>query len=191
MDQVSGRFTPGAFDLEGLSLTGYTLFAFALGVLAGLLLRRTVPAIVVAFVAVRLPVEYWLRQRYQSPVTLLLDPTGNHTMGPGTIPTSPGPRGWTLSQDLVDKTGHLLSSAQNDQITQKLGTLPNPAAIDAYLHGARAAPQGRLPARRPILELPETDRSVVPNGPSPDRLSGSATGGWPGKDRRPRRTPVN
>jgi hypothetical protein len=138
MDQVSGRFTPGAFDFEGLSLTGYTLFAFALGVLAGLLLRRTVPAIVaafVAFIAVRLPVEFWLRQRYQNPVTLLLGPTGNHTMGPGTIPTSPGARGWTLSQGLVDKTGHLLSSTQNDQLSQKIGTLPSPAAGDAYLRG--------------------------------------------------------
>ncbi|HXA63138.1 MAG TPA: ABC transporter permease subunit [Streptosporangiaceae bacterium] len=138
MDQVSGRFAPGAFDFEGLSLTGYTLFAFALGVLAGLLLRRTVPAIMaalVAFLAVRLPVEYWLRQRYQNPVALLLDPAGNHTMGPGTIPTSPGPRGWTLGQDLVDKTGHLLSSSQNDQISQKLGTLTSPAATDAYLRG--------------------------------------------------------
>lgn len=103
MDQVSGRFAPGAFDLEGLSLTGYTLFAFALGVLAGLLLRRTVPAIVaafVAFLAVRLPVEYWLRQRYQTPVTRLLDPTTTVTMGPGAIPTSPGPRDWILTTGL-------------------------------------------------------------------------------------------
>jgi hypothetical protein len=138
MDQVSGRFVPGAFDLEGLSLTGYTLFAFAAGVLAGQLLRRTVPAIVtafVAFVAVRVPVEFWLRQRYQSPVTRLLDPTGNHTMGPGSIPTSPGARGWTLSQAMVDKTGHVLSSSLQDQISQKTMAFPNPAAGDAYLRG--------------------------------------------------------
>src|SRR5262249_49717972 len=51
IDDESGRFSPGAFDLEGLSLTGYTLFAFAAGVLAGLLFRRTVPAIATAFAA--------------------------------------------------------------------------------------------------------------------------------------------
>ncbi|GAB2851988.1 ABC transporter permease [Actinoallomurus bryophytorum] len=138
MDQVSGRFAPGAFDLEGLSLTGYTLFAFALGVLAGLLLRRTVPAIVsafAAFLAVRLPAEYWLRQRYQSPAIRLLDPAGDHTMGPGSIPTSSGPRSWVLSQDLVDRTGHAISSAQQEEIARKLGTFSNPAASDAYLRG--------------------------------------------------------
>lgn len=138
MDQVSGRFAPGAFDLEGLSLTGYTLFAFALGVLAGLLIRRTVPAIVtafVAFLAVRLPAEYWLRQHYQAPATRLLDPAGNHTMGPGSIPNTPGPRGWILSQHLVDRSGHALSAVQNTQINQKLDSLNSPAALDAYLRG--------------------------------------------------------
>ncbi|MGH3374532.1 MAG: hypothetical protein ACRDP6_07325 [Actinoallomurus sp.] len=138
MDQVSGRFAPGAFDLEGLSLTGYTFFAFAAGVLAGQLLRRTVPAIVTAvaaFTAVRIPVEFWLRQRYQSPVTRILDPTGNRTMGPGSIPTSPGARGWTLGQALVDRTGHGLSSSLQDQISQKTSAFPTSAAGDAYLRG--------------------------------------------------------
>jgi ABC-2 family transporter protein len=138
MDHVSGRFTPGAFDLEGLSLTGYTLFAFALGVLAGLLLRRTVPAIVaafVAFLAVRLPVEYWLRQRYVSPVTRLREPVVNMTMGPGTVPTAPGPRGWTLSQGLADRTGHLLSASQANQIMGKANAMHGLTAGDAYLRG--------------------------------------------------------
>jgi hypothetical protein len=136
MDQVTGRFAPGAFDLEGLSLTGYTLFAFAVGVLAGLLMRRTVPAIVMAFaafMAVRLPVEFWLRQRYQTPITRILPPTPNHTMGPRAIPTSPGTPHWTLSQGLVDKTGHPISAALNDQISQR--TFHSMAEGDAYLRG--------------------------------------------------------
>lgn len=138
MDEVSGRFAPGAFDLEGLSLTGYTLFAFALGVLAGLLIRRTVPAIVtafVAFLAVRLPAEYWLRQRYRTPATRLLDPVGNHTMGPGSIPSTPGSREWIISQHLVGRSGHALSTAQNAQLHQRLDALGSPAADDAYLRG--------------------------------------------------------
>jgi hypothetical protein len=136
MDQVSGRFTPGAFDLEGLSLTGYTIFAFALAVLAGLLWRRTVPAIVtafLAFLAIRMPVEYWLRQYYQAPVTRLVDATTSFTMGPGSIPNTPGPRAWTLTADLTDNTGHALSPSAASDILDKANQLSTPAAGNAYL----------------------------------------------------------
>lgn len=121
VDQVSGRFAAGAFDLEGLSLTGYTLLAFALGVLAGLVLRRTVPAIVSAFavfMTVRMPVEYWLRQRYQAPATRLLPPTLNQHQGPSAIPTSPGAPGWILDQNLVDRAGHPIPAALQGRIDQ-------------------------------------------------------------------------
>lgn len=136
VDQVTGRFAPGAFDLEGLSLTGYTLFALAGGALAGLLLRRTVPAIVAAFaafMAVRIPVEFWLRQRYQTPITRFLPPTVNHTMGPRAIPTSPGTPRWVLGQGLVDKSGHPISPTLQDQISQR--TFHSLAEGDAYLRG--------------------------------------------------------
>lgn len=136
VDQVSGRFSPGAFDLEGISLTGYTLFAFAVGVLAGQLLRRTVPAIVVAFtayMAVRIPVEFWLRPNYQTPVTRLL-PTASSTIGPMAPPVSPGPPDWILSRDLVDRAGHTLSPAIQDRVYQQMGNLNGQAARDTYLH---------------------------------------------------------
>jgi ABC-2 family transporter protein len=138
VDQASGRFTPGAFDLEGLSLTGYTLFAFAAGVLAGLLLRRTVPAIVVAFVAfmaVRLPMEFLLRPKYRTPVTELLAPRTGFNQGPLSAPTAPGSPSWILSQGLVDKSGHALSPALQDQVSEKADTFKDPAAADAYLRG--------------------------------------------------------
>jgi hypothetical protein len=138
IDNVSGRFSPGAFDLEGLSLTGYTFFAFAAGALAGLLFRRTVPAIVAAFaafMAIRLPVEFWLRQRYQTPVTRLLPPTGRWgNIGPMAVPTTPGTPGWVLDLGLVDKTGHPISPAVQDQISRRAQALGGPAA-DAYLRG--------------------------------------------------------
>jgi hypothetical protein len=138
VDEVSGRFSPGAFDLEGLSLTGYTLFAFAAGVLAGFVFRRTVPAIVAAFaafMAVRLPVEYWLRQRYQAPVTRLLPPAGHWGgVGPMAVPTTPGTPGWNLELGLVDRTGHPISAAVQDQISRRTQTLGGPAP-DAYLRG--------------------------------------------------------
>lgn len=138
IDDVSGRFSPGAFDLEGLSLTGFTLFAFAAGVLAGQVLRRTVPAIVAAFaafMALRLPVEFWLRQRYQAPVTRLLPLIGHWgSIGPMTVPNTPGTPGWTLSQGLVDRVGHPISAMLQEQISQRRHALGNPAT-DTYLRG--------------------------------------------------------
>lgn len=138
VDTVSGRFTPGAFDLEGLSLTGYTLFAFAAGVLAGLVLRRTVPAIVTAFaafMAVRLTVEFWLRPMYRTPVTRLLAPRTGFNQGALSTPTSPGTQGWILSHALVDNTGHPLSPALQEQVIEKANSLKDTTAADSYLSG--------------------------------------------------------
>ena len=56
IDRLNGRFLPESFNLEGIAPLGFVLFGFTLGVAAGAVLRRTVPAIavtVVAYVAVR------------------------------------------------------------------------------------------------------------------------------------------
>ena len=135
VDQVSGRFSPGAFDLEGLALTGYTLFAFAAGVLAGQVLRRTVPAIVAAFtayMAVRMPVEFWLRPHYLAPMTRLASTAGPR-VGPMAPPVSPGPPDWILGRDLVDHAGHTLSPTVGNRVSQALDTVDSQAARDAYL----------------------------------------------------------
>ena len=74
------RFQPGQFDLQGVVPLAYALFAVALGIAAGAVIRRTVPAIAVAmgvFVGLRLLVTDFLRKHYISPVTKAL-PVGNH-----------------------------------------------------------------------------------------------------------------
>ena len=73
MDRLTGHFIDNVYDFEGLALTAYILLAFGLAVLAGLLIRRSIPAMVaalVAWLAVRLAVEYLLRPRFQAPLTL-------------------------------------------------------------------------------------------------------------------------
>jgi hypothetical protein len=73
MDRLTGHFINNVYDFEGLALTAYILLAFGLAVLSGLLIRRTIPAMVTALVtwlAVRLTVEYLLRPRFQAPLTL-------------------------------------------------------------------------------------------------------------------------
>ncbi|MFZ0668153.1 MAG: ABC transporter permease subunit, partial [Acidimicrobiales bacterium] len=65
------RFSPGAFGTHGIVPFGYAAFAFALGVTAGVIFRRTLPAMAVAlfgFIAARLAVSFWVRPNLGSPV---------------------------------------------------------------------------------------------------------------------------
>lgn len=70
LDDVNGRFSE-AFDLEGLVPSAYTLFAAALAIALGVVLRRTAAATglaFVAFLAVRIGIGNWARPNYQEPV---------------------------------------------------------------------------------------------------------------------------
>ncbi|HZC07884.1 MAG TPA: hypothetical protein VE338_19765 [Ktedonobacterales bacterium] len=106
-DLVNGRMAPGGFDLEGTVPLAYMVFALALAIAAGALLRRTIPAMVVtlaAFLAVRLPLDNWARPYlYQAPVSLNVAPLA-----------SAGPtRGdWELAFGFVDHTGRPLVADQ-------------------------------------------------------------------------------
>jgi hypothetical protein len=65
------RFGVANFSLHGIAPIGYAAFAFALGVTAGVLLRRTLPAMAVTgagFAAARVAVTYWVRPNLASPV---------------------------------------------------------------------------------------------------------------------------
>ncbi len=100
LDALMGRLDYGAFDFEGLTLTAYLLCAFAFAVLAGLLTRRSVSAMVGAFfawLATRLAVDGWLRQRFQHPLTLALPTSANTHFGPNVAPPMTGHVGdWVL-----------------------------------------------------------------------------------------------
>jgi hypothetical protein len=72
-DQLDGRFEPTGFDILGIVPLGYAVLAFAVGVTAGGLLRRTLPALgltLAAWLAVRLVVENVLRGRFIEPLTV-------------------------------------------------------------------------------------------------------------------------
>jgi ABC-2 family transporter protein len=64
-------FAPGLFDLRGVAFAAWTLAAFAIGALAGMLIRRVVPAIV-ATLAVYAGLAFaaggFLRQHYLTPL---------------------------------------------------------------------------------------------------------------------------
>ncbi|HQY30929.1 MAG TPA: hypothetical protein PK691_06570 [Thermomicrobiales bacterium] len=68
LDRISGRLDPGVFQIEGAALASYCLFAAALVIGIGVVLRRTVPTVVlaaVAFIVIRVIVETWVRPHYR------------------------------------------------------------------------------------------------------------------------------
>ena len=106
--RLEGRMNNGAFDFEGTVAAGYALFALGLALAVGAVWRRTVPALVVAFVgyvAARIFVDTWLRQRFAAP----LSATWRELAGKGGPSGSP-PAGldhaWVLNQYPSDRLGH-------------------------------------------------------------------------------------
>src|SRR5713226_5612639 len=73
MDRLTGHLINNVYDFEGLVLTAYILCAFGFALLAGLLLRRSIPAMVAAFIpwlAIRLVVEFVFRPHFMTPLTV-------------------------------------------------------------------------------------------------------------------------
>jgi hypothetical protein len=69
---LNGRLDIGIYDTQGIVVVGYTLFALALALALGAVWRRSAVSLTVAFVgyfAMRVFVDYWLRDRLVSPVT--------------------------------------------------------------------------------------------------------------------------
>jgi len=59
------------FDLRGVAFAAWTLVAFAIGALAGVLIRRVVPAIMVTLVAyagLAITTGVWLQDHYLAPL---------------------------------------------------------------------------------------------------------------------------
>jgi len=116
------------FDQRGIAPVGYAAFAFSLGVLAGALIRRTLPAMFVTlavFVAVRLTEFSWLRPRLLHPVllNLALNPgsTGYGQAGtlsvlfgsPTLMPNPPDlPNTWITSLTIANARGEGLTTGE-------------------------------------------------------------------------------
>jgi hypothetical protein len=67
----SSSLASGVFDLRGIVFAAWTLLAFAIGALAGMLIRRVVPAIVTTlacYTGLVLVVGIYLRQHYLTPL---------------------------------------------------------------------------------------------------------------------------
>lgn len=93
------RFDGTQFDTQNVVPIAFALFAVALGIAAGSLLRRTLPALastVGTYLGVRILVAVYLRPHYTRAIT--------RTVAFGSDPQLPS-GSWTLSRHLVDPSG--------------------------------------------------------------------------------------
>jgi hypothetical protein len=95
------QFQQGWFDLQGVVPIGYAVFAVALGIAAGTLIGRSLPALAVTagvFLAIRLAVTYWVRVHFMPAVTTIYSVTQSFT---------PKGASWQLAQGVVLPGGQL------------------------------------------------------------------------------------
>lgn len=120
LDLVNGNRFTSVFDQGGIVPMGYAAFAFALGVFAGVLVRRTLPAMAIAlggFVFVRVAVTFWLRPHLETAlhVTSVLRMTsgmGFNQTNNGPLSVTGGHAGaWVFSDRIVDGAGHAVDGS--------------------------------------------------------------------------------
>ena len=115
------RFQVAMFGQRGIAPAGYTAFAFALGVGAGVLIRRTVPAMAATlaiFTAIQFTVPNWVRPHLATPLQITAAPGavpifGLTTPGPGPGPVTVGVSklpDWITSVQVIDAAGHVASN---------------------------------------------------------------------------------
>jgi hypothetical protein len=147
---AQSRFSQLNFATHGVTPLGYAAFAFALGVAAGALIRRTIPAMAVTlaiFAALQVAMPLWVRPNLAPPdhtvipVTSLGAAIPSETGAGGTtftlfalsIPGQPG--AWLLSSGPVNAAGQPVSTTPA-ACTSVEGTSPSPSANQG------ASPQG-------------------------------------------------
>ncbi len=107
IDVRQSRFTEVFFDMQGVAPVGYTLFAVALGVFAGTLLPKVLPAMALTlagFVGARVAVALLARSHYLTPVVEdRLIQSGNGVQGDLA-------GGWVLSKEIRQADGTFVTS---------------------------------------------------------------------------------
>jgi len=105
LDAVQGRMEPNVFDFEGIVPYAYTLFATSLVLALGIFTRRVIVSTggaLLAYFALRISIQTWVRQHYLAPVKLIWKPG---TSGPSNLD-----RSWNLLSGPSDAHGHPLPS---------------------------------------------------------------------------------
>jgi hypothetical protein len=135
------NFQPGQFDIQGIVPIGYAVFAVALGIAAGTLLRRTLPALAITigvFTFLRLVIGQDLRSHYLTALTK----TFSLLPGPGHRSAWPTGSYWLVSGGVVGRGSQVTSS-------------PAHSGPDISINGVPV----------PISNMPSACRALVFQGP--------------------------
>jgi len=136
-------FQVNYFDQQGIVPIGYSVFATALGIAAGAVLRRTLPAIAIViggFLGMRLWISQSLRMHFMSPVTTFYSVTGGFNPPAGSA---------ILNGGLVDKAGQVVTGSSGNVMTVFIDGVPStslPAACQRVLPASASSPAGPGPS---------------------------------------------
>jgi hypothetical protein len=147
------RLTPLMFGAGGVAPVGYAAFAFVLGVTAGVLIRRTVPAMAITlalFALVQLAMPNWVRPHLitpaQSSVAFNASNLTGLSVGNGTVTVTGAvnkPGAWVLSNQTDTAAGHVFH-----------GPVPSACSSDTQSFRACQDALGRLHLRQVVTYQP-------------------------------------
>jgi hypothetical protein len=150
------RITPLLFGARGIAPVGYAAFGFALGVTAGVLIRRTVPAMavtLVAFAVIQLIVPAWVRPHLIAPARATTALTAADINGVGVVSHGGGPGVLTVFTN-VNEPGAWVLSNQTITAVGHAFTGPVPPVCNRGSFQACQASLGRLHLRQLITYQP-------------------------------------
>ena len=133
--ELADAFDPGRFDIMGLVPVAYSVFALALGIAAGALLRRTLPAMIVTlagFIAVRATIALLVRSHYMSAITVFYNVTGSGYTPSGSY--------WSLASGILGPNGQAIDQNTNGNVVAGIPVNYLPASCNAPGRGAFTPP---------------------------------------------------
>jgi hypothetical protein len=132
----ANEFQANYFDQQGLVPVGYAVFATALGIAAGAVLRRTLPAIAIViggFIGMRLWISQDVRMSFMTPVTTYYGVAANFNPAAGSA---------VLDGGLVDKAGHVVGGSLGDVMIDGVPSTSLPAACQRLIPASASGPGG-------------------------------------------------
>ena len=156
IDQLNMNQFTSVFDQRGVVPIGYAAFAFVLGVAAGLLARRTLPAMaatLVAFVSVRVLITFWVRPHLMAPVRttsrlrMTTGMTFNQTNNGPLSVMGAKPGAWVFSDQHRKSVGRFGQRG----LSQPRRLPPKPGVGGMYRQAPRSA---GVPASQSLLGFP-------------------------------------
>ncbi len=175
---TADRFNPGNFDERGVVVIGYGLFAFAVGLTAGVVIRRTLPAMavtLVGFLATRIAFTFLVRPHLMPPHQTTLPLQSGE--GVGFSPSSAGitfslgtpsiDNAWAISSKVVDTAGHTASnSALHSFMVNACPAIVSAVGSGSSTPGVNHAPADPTVFKDCVMKLAQNYHLVVTYQPA-------------------------